>query len=124
MKKVEALRAFAEARGHTILELAMSWLVAQSFVGSVIAGATTPEQVEANVKAANWMLSAADLTEIANYAKAAEDSWLRIRGIRVLKGLQLAVVRELAAWREHHAREHDRPRKWVLGDDVLIDLAI
>lgn len=65
----------------------------------------------------------ADLTDIANYDKVAEDAWLRIRGIRVLKGIQLAVVRELAAWREHHAREHDRPRKWVLGDDVLIDLA-
>jgi len=65
----------------------------------------------------------AALTDIANFDKAAEDAWLRIRGIRVLKGVQLAVVRELAAWREHRAREHDRPRKWVLGDDVLIDLA-
>lgn len=65
----------------------------------------------------------ADLTDIGNYDKVAEDAWLRIRGIRVLKGVQLAVVRELAAWREHRAREYDRPRKWVLGDDVLIDLA-
>ncbi len=65
----------------------------------------------------------AALTDIANYDKVAEDAWLRIRGIRVLKGVQLAVVRELAAWREHRAREYDRPRKWILGDDVLIDLA-
>ncbi len=65
----------------------------------------------------------ADLTDLRNYDKVAEDAWLRIRGIRVLKGVQLAVVRELAAWREHRAREFDRPRKWVLGDDVLIDLA-
>jgi len=65
----------------------------------------------------------ADLTAIGNYDKSAEEAWLRIRGIRVLKGVQLAVVRELAAWREHRAREYDRPRKWILGDDVLIDLA-
>ncbi|MFM9966817.1 MAG: aldo/keto reductase [Burkholderiales bacterium] len=64
MKKVEALRTFAEGRGHTILELAMSWLVAQPHVGSVIAGATTPEQVESNVKAASWALSAEDLAAV------------------------------------------------------------
>jgi len=64
IRKVEALRTFAEARGHSLLELAMSWLVAQPFVGSVIAGATTPEQVEANVKAATWALSADELAEV------------------------------------------------------------
>ena len=64
VKKVEALRAFAEARGHTLLELAMSWLVAQPFVGSVIAGATTPEQVESNAKAASWKLTAEDLAAV------------------------------------------------------------
>jgi aryl-alcohol dehydrogenase-like predicted oxidoreductase len=69
MKKVEALRVFAESRGHTLLELAMSWLVAQPFVGSVIAGATTPEQVESNVKAASWALSAADLAEVDKITK-------------------------------------------------------
>lgn len=64
MKKVEALRAFAESRGHTLLELAMSWLVAQPFVGSVIAGATSPDQVESNVRAASWALNANDLAEV------------------------------------------------------------
>ena len=62
--KVEALRAFAEGRGHTLLELAMSWLLAQPFVGCVIAGATTAEQVEANVKSASWALSAEELAEV------------------------------------------------------------
>jgi aryl-alcohol dehydrogenase-like predicted oxidoreductase len=64
MGKVEALIAFAEARGHTILELACSWLLTRPTVASVIAGATRPEQVNANVAAANWQLSAADLSEI------------------------------------------------------------
>jgi aryl-alcohol dehydrogenase-like predicted oxidoreductase len=63
-KKVESLRSFAETRGHTLLELAMSWLAAQPVVASVIAGATEPAQVEANVKAASWKLSAEELAEI------------------------------------------------------------
>jgi|SRR5579862_1630962 len=61
---VEALSQFAARRGHTILELAMSWLVSRSYIASVIAGATRPEQVEANIAAVGWALSAADLAEI------------------------------------------------------------
>jgi aryl-alcohol dehydrogenase-like predicted oxidoreductase len=60
-KKVENLRAFAQARDHTLLELAMSWLAAQPVVGSIIAGATDPTQIEANVKAANWLLTPEEL---------------------------------------------------------------
>jgi aryl-alcohol dehydrogenase-like predicted oxidoreductase len=62
--KVEKLTRFAEARGHTLLELAMSWLAGRAAVSSVMAGATKPDQVEANVKAASWELSADDLVEI------------------------------------------------------------
>lgn len=65
----------------------------------------------------------ANLVNIKNYDKAAEEAWRRIRGIRVLKGIQLAALQELATWREHRAREFDRPRKWVVSDDVLIDIA-
>ena len=61
---VERLQAFAQTRGHSLLDLAMSWLAAQPQVSSVIAGASTPEQVEQNVKAATWALSAEDLAEI------------------------------------------------------------
>lgn len=61
---VEALVEFAEARGHTLLELAMSWLAAQPVIGSIIAGATSPEQLEANVKAVGWQFSADELAEI------------------------------------------------------------
>jgi aryl-alcohol dehydrogenase-like predicted oxidoreductase len=61
---VEQLETFAKDRGHTILELAISWLVAQPVVASVIAGATSPEQVGANVEAAKWQLLDKDLTEI------------------------------------------------------------
>ena len=51
---VEKLEAFAKARGHTMLELAFSWLAARPQVSSVIAGATRIEQVEQNVKAIGW----------------------------------------------------------------------
>lgn len=62
--RIEGLSAFAEARGRTLVELAFSWLAAQPVVSSVIAGATKPEQIAANVKAADWALSAEDLAEI------------------------------------------------------------
>jgi aryl-alcohol dehydrogenase-like predicted oxidoreductase len=62
--RVEALSEFAEARGHTILELAVAWLAAQDGVGTVICGATTEEQVRANAAAADWRLSPEDLAAI------------------------------------------------------------
>jgi hypothetical protein len=60
----EKLIDYAEARGHTALELAFSWLLAQAPVSSVIAGATKPEQLEQNVTAGGWKLSAEELAEI------------------------------------------------------------
>jgi aryl-alcohol dehydrogenase-like predicted oxidoreductase len=62
--RTEKLRAFVEKRGRSLLELAFSWIAMQSPVSSVIAGATKPEQVTANVKAVGWKLSAEDLAEI------------------------------------------------------------
>jgi len=61
---VDALAAWARSRGRTTLELAMSWLASRQTVASVIAGATTPEQVRANASAAGWPLSATDHAEI------------------------------------------------------------
>ena len=61
---VEELTAFAQARGHTLLDLAFSWLLARPNVASVIAGATSPAQVEANAKAAGWKLTAEDMAEV------------------------------------------------------------
>jgi len=60
----ERLTAFAEARGHTLLELAFSWLLAREPVASVIAGATLPEQIQQNVAAGAWKLTDAELAEI------------------------------------------------------------
>jgi aryl-alcohol dehydrogenase-like predicted oxidoreductase len=64
LDKVEALIDFAESRGHTLLELAFSWLLAHGVVASVIAGATSARQVRDNAAAAGWKLTAGDLEEI------------------------------------------------------------
>lgn len=64
MEVLERLRAFCTERGRPMLELAISWLAAQPVVGSIIAGATSPAQIEANVAGSNWALTAEDLAEI------------------------------------------------------------
>lgn len=64
LDRVEKLEAWAIDQGHTLLELAFAWLLAHPAVSSVIAGATSPEQVHANAAAANWTLSAQDRDEV------------------------------------------------------------
>ena len=65
MDTVEELIAYAGGRGHTVLDLAFGWLLAHAPVASVIAGATKPEQVRANVAAASaWRLGEAELAEV------------------------------------------------------------
>jgi aryl-alcohol dehydrogenase-like predicted oxidoreductase len=64
----EQLGRFAASRGHSLLELAFSWLLAQPAVSSVIAGATSAEQIRANASAASWQLTADDLGEIDRLA--------------------------------------------------------
>ena len=58
------LQSFAGERGHSVAELAFSWLLGNPVVPSVIAGATKPEQVTANAQAAGWQLSDDEMAEI------------------------------------------------------------
>jgi aryl-alcohol dehydrogenase-like predicted oxidoreductase len=62
--KVEALSAYAEERGVSLLDVAIGGLAAQPAVGSVIAGATKPEQVRANVAAGAWVPNEEDLAAL------------------------------------------------------------
>ena len=64
LEAVERLIEYAESHRHTILELAISWLLAHRPVASVIAGASSAQQVRSNVSAANWRLRASQLEEI------------------------------------------------------------
>ena len=66
LETVEQLTAFAESKGHSLLELAISWLLAHGPVASVIAGATKPDQVRANVAAGDWVIDDATMNEIAS----------------------------------------------------------
>jgi aryl-alcohol dehydrogenase-like predicted oxidoreductase len=61
---VGRLDGFAAERGHTLLELALSWLAGRPTVASIIAGATKPEQVEQNARAVGWRLTPDDMREI------------------------------------------------------------
>ncbi|HXF98360.1 MAG TPA: aldo/keto reductase [Gaiellaceae bacterium] len=65
LERVEALARFAEERGRTLLELAISALACTPGIGSIIAGATSPEQVRANAAAASWRLDADELAALA-----------------------------------------------------------
>jgi aryl-alcohol dehydrogenase-like predicted oxidoreductase len=68
--KIGKLRAYAEEHGHTLLDLAISWLASRPVISSVIAGATKPEQVRANVAAASWKLSADEIDAVGELASA------------------------------------------------------
>lgn len=71
-----------------------------------------------------WL--AADFAPLADpqtYFPDPNRMWERIKGRQVLRGRQLAVLQLLAAWRETEARQRDLPRKWVLKDEVLVELS-
>ena len=61
---LERLEAFCVARGHSVLELAFAWLLANPTISSVIAGATRVEQIVSNAKAASWRLTPYDVAEV------------------------------------------------------------
>jgi ribonuclease D len=64
----------------------------------------------------------ATLADPATYYPEPASMWRRIKGRQALRGRQLAVLQCVAAWRETEARQRDRPRKWILKDDVMIEL--
>ncbi|HEU4686069.1 MAG TPA: aldo/keto reductase [Nitrospira sp.] len=64
LRVVESLLRFATSRGHTLTDLALSWLSTRPMVASVIAGATSPEQVQSNARAVSWHIPEEDLKEL------------------------------------------------------------
>jgi aryl-alcohol dehydrogenase-like predicted oxidoreductase len=69
---VERLTAYAEAHGHTVLDLAFAGLLARPVFASVIAGATSPAQLAANVRGADWILSADERNEVLKLVELAD----------------------------------------------------
>lgn len=64
-----------------------------------------------------------DLADPGLYEKDPASAWRRVSGHSKLKSRQLAMLQQLAAWRENQAHQRNKPRKWILPDDVLLSLA-
>ncbi|MEW5756256.1 MAG: ribonuclease D [Pseudomonadota bacterium] len=65
----------------------------------------------------------AELCDERRYRRDDDSIWRRLKGVQHLRGRQLAVARAVAVWREHTAQAQDKPRKWLLGDDIILDIA-
>lgn len=65
----------------------------------------------------------AALIDPTRYQADPENAWRRIKGTNKLRGIQLAVLKQLCAWREHRAIEKDKPRRWIAADHILLDIA-
>jgi aryl-alcohol dehydrogenase-like predicted oxidoreductase len=70
---VERLDGWATARGRSVAELAIAWLASQPVVASVIAGVSRPDQVDANARAAAWVLAPDEIVEVADVARGTSD---------------------------------------------------
>ena len=71
-----------------------------------------------------WLASDfATLADPQTYYPNPESTWQRTKGKQMLRGKQLAVLQQIAAWRERQARTRDLPRRWILKDDVMIELS-
>jgi ribonuclease D len=57
------------------------------------------------------------------YRVEPKEVWRKLKGISALRGNQLSVVREVAAWREQLAQRRNLPRKWILTDELLVEVA-
>jgi aryl-alcohol dehydrogenase-like predicted oxidoreductase len=68
-ESLDQLETFAKDHGHSLLELAFSWLLAKPKVATVIAGATSPQQVQSNIEATAWSLSAKEVEEVDQITK-------------------------------------------------------
>ncbi|KGM06673.1 Ribonuclease D [Methylophaga thiooxydans] len=72
----------------------------------------------------NWLKEDfATLSATETYQSNPESSWLRIKGAGRLKSSQLAVLQQLGVWREQRAIKQNLPRRWIIKDDVMLDLA-
>ena len=69
-RQLEQLEGFCAERNRSLLEIAFGWLASRKLVSSIIAGATRPEQIDANVKAVNWNPSPDELAELDRITKA------------------------------------------------------
>ncbi len=73
---------------------------------------------------AGWLAEDfAELADPARYTVEPDKAWRKVKGASRLKPAQLVVLQRLAAWREQRAVQLDKPRRWIIKDDPLLDLA-
>jgi ribonuclease D len=63
------------------------------------------------------------MTSITNYQMETADLWRRLKGVQKLKGVELQIARHLCQWRENMAQQKNLPRRWVVKDDLIIEIA-
>lgn len=63
------------------------------------------------------------LSDPQTYTPNPEAMWKKVKGVQTLKGRQLSVLQGLAAWREQLAIQKNRPKRWIVSDEVLLDLS-
>lgn len=63
------------------------------------------------------------MTDPARYQPKPEQMWRRIKGNQRLKPAQLMNLKKVAEWRELRAIDADRPRRWILKDEVMLEIA-
>ena len=81
------------------------------------------EQMKSSSRA-SWLDR--DLRELTNperYRVDMEQLWKRLKGVQKLKGEKLQIASDLCRWREQQAQQRNRPRRWILKDDTIIELA-
>ena len=65
----------------------------------------------------------ASLADPKRYQSDPQTAWRKIKGLNKLKGVQLAILQQLSAWREQQAIDKDKPRRWIAADVILLDIA-
>ncbi len=72
-----------------------------------------------------WLIQECEmLGDVSLYEHDPESAWSRVKGTRVLNREQRRSMKRLAAWREQQAWDKDRPRKWIMSDEDLINIAV
>lgn len=63
------------------------------------------------------------MSDPLNYEVRMDQLWKRLKGVQKLKGVKLQIASELAQWREELAQRQNRPRRWIVKDEVIVELA-
>ena len=118
------------ANSNATRAMAASWMARPVESKTVISDegaarrpATTDPRVSRAALGSSSPLAMGTLTSPATYEQKPENAWERLKG-RARKPRDLAVLMEVAAWREHEAQTRDVPRSRVLKDDVLVEIAL